>query len=87
MNSLTQVQASSGDSNQKSGNATDILVGDDPNLIVNMSVWDSVESLFDFAYKSAHRLIVAERRSWFKQPDGAYQVRSLRTRHRHDDAA
>ena len=57
-----------------SGNATDILIGDDPNLIPNMSVWDSVENLFDFAYRSAHRLIVAERRNWFQRPNGAYQV-------------
>ena len=57
-----------------SGNATDIQVGDDPLLLVNMSVWQSVEALFDFAYKSAHRDVVADRRQWFAQPDGAYQV-------------
>ena len=56
------------------GNATDILVGDDPLLIVNMSVWQSVEALFDFAYKSAHRNVVANRRKWFSRPAGAYQV-------------
>ena len=58
----------------ESGNATDIQVGDDPLLIVNMSVWESVEALFDFAYKSAHRVVLAGRRKWFKRPDGAYQV-------------
>lgn len=57
-----------------SGNATDIQVGDDPLLIVNMSVWQSVGALFDFAYKSAHRHIVADRRKWFQRPNGAYQV-------------
>jgi hypothetical protein len=39
-----------------------------------MSVWSSVESLFDFAYKSAHRLVMARRRDWFQRPEGAYQV-------------
>lgn len=58
----------------ESGNATDIQVGDDPMLIVNMSVWESVEALFDFAYKSAHRNVIAKRREWFKRPDGLYQV-------------
>ena len=58
----------------KSSNATDILVDDDPMLIVNMSVWRDVEALFDFAYKSAHRQVLADRRRWFKRPDGAYQV-------------
>lgn len=57
-----------------SGNATDIQVGDDPLLIVNMSVWETVEALFEFAYKSAHREVIADRRQWFKRPAGAYQV-------------
>ena len=58
----------------ESGNATDIVVDDDPMLIVNMSVWRDDEALFDFAYKSAHRQVLADRRKWFKRPDGAYQV-------------
>ena len=57
-----------------SGNATDIQVGDDPLLIVNMSVWESVEALFDFAYKSAHKNVFANRRQWFSRPEVAYQV-------------
>ena len=57
-----------------SGNATDIQATDDPRLIVNMSVWANVEALFDFAYKSSHRLVVAKRRQWFAPPKGAYQV-------------
>lgn len=58
----------------ESGNATDIVVDDDPMLIVNMSVWRDVEALFEFAYKTAHRQVIADRRQWFKRPDGAYQV-------------
>ena len=58
----------------ETGNATDIQVGSDPRLIVNMSVWESVEALSDFAYKSAHRKVFADRRKWFKRPDQAYQV-------------
>ena len=58
----------------ESGNATDILVRDDPLLIVNMSVWQSVEALFDFAYKSAHKNVLADRRQWFSRPEGRYQV-------------
>ncbi len=58
----------------ESGNATDIVVDDDPMLIVNMSVWRDVDALFEFAYKTAHRQVIADRRQWFKRPDGAYQV-------------
>ena len=57
-----------------SGNATDIQATDDPRLIVNMSVWESVEALFDFAYRSDHRGVMVKRRSWFEKPGGPYQV-------------
>ena len=57
-----------------SGNATDIRVSDDPTLLVNMSVWENAESLFDYVYKSAHRPVMARRREWFQPPKGAYQV-------------
>lgn len=56
------------------GNATDIKAADDPKFIVNMSVWRSVEALFDFVYKSSHRLVMAKRREWFARPAGSYQV-------------
>ncbi len=48
------------------GNATDIEVGDDPRLIVNMSVWESQEALFDFVYKSGHLQVLARRKEWFE---------------------
>jgi len=57
-----------------SGNATDIKVSDDPRLIVNLSVWQSAEALFDFVYKSGHRGVMARRRDWFLPPTGAYQA-------------
>lgn len=57
-----------------SGNATDILLSDDPSFIVNMSVWTDVESLFAFVYKTAHRGVMAQRRQWFAPPENAYQV-------------
>jgi len=38
----------------ESGNATDIGYNDDPFVIVNMSVWNSIEALRGFAYKANH---------------------------------
>ena len=55
-------------------NATDIKPSDDPRFIVNMSVWESVEALFDYVYKSDHRSIMVKRREWFAKPEGPYQV-------------
>jgi len=51
-----------------SGNATDIRVSQDPNFLVNMSVWAMIEPLFDFVYRSAHTAVMARRRQWFDQP-------------------
>jgi hypothetical protein len=58
----------------EAGNATDIKTNDDPRFIVNMSVWESPEALFDFVYRSDHRLFMVRRREWFRKPDGPYQV-------------
>lgn len=57
-----------------SGNATDIDVGGDPLFIVNLSVWASADALFEFVYKTAHRNVMVQRRSWFEKPEGLYQV-------------
>ena len=58
----------------ESGNATDVQTTDDPRFIVNMSVWTSVEDLFQFVYKTAHQGVMQRRREWFHRPDGAFQV-------------
>jgi hypothetical protein len=41
----------------------------DPDVIVTMSVWDSVESLREFSYQSAHLDYLRRRRDWFLPPD------------------
>lgn len=56
------------------GDATSIRVGDDPNLIVNMSVWQSVEALFDYTYRSSHVEIMRRRREWFEPASASYLV-------------
>ena len=57
-----------------SGNATDILVSEDPRFLVNMSVWSSVESLFAFVYRAGHTEVMKRRREWFEKPKEAHQV-------------
>jgi len=52
-----------------SGNATDIQVSSDPQFLVNMSVWESVEALFDYVYRSGHTKVMVRRREWFEKPD------------------
>ena len=47
------------------GNATSIRAFDDPAILVNMSVWESIESLQRFAYRSAHVKFLRRRAEWF----------------------
>jgi heme-degrading monooxygenase HmoA len=51
----------------ESGNATDIVLTDDPLLIVNMSVWESLEALRAYVYKTAHVEYLRRRREWFEK--------------------
>ncbi|MFI0723694.1 DUF3291 domain-containing protein [Streptomyces sp. NPDC021224] len=44
------------------------------NVIVNMSVWESVESLRDFAFRSGHLDTMRRRREWFERHVEAHQV-------------
>jgi hypothetical protein len=53
-----------------SGNATDIPYSDDPGMMVNMSVWESVETLREFTYRSAHMDVLRQRAEWFEKLDG-----------------
>jgi GNAT superfamily N-acetyltransferase len=48
-----------------SGDATDIRVFDDPLMIVNLTVWESMEALKAFAYRGIHRDFFRRRTEWF----------------------
>ena len=48
-----------------SGDATDIQVFDDPLIIVNLTVWESLEALKAFAYRGLHRDFFRRRGEWF----------------------
>jgi hypothetical protein len=52
-----------------SGNATDVPYSDDPFVIVNMSVWESIEALRNYAYKSKHVEVFRDRAKWFEKMD------------------
>jgi hypothetical protein len=54
------------------GDATSLKVYDDDMVIVNMSVWESVESLREYAYKSAHAGVMRDRKRWFEKFEGPY---------------
>ncbi|SFW64162.1 protein of unknown function [Sinomicrobium oceani] len=46
-------------------NATSIKIYDDDFIIVNMSVWSDIESLFGYVYRSNHAEILKQKKEWF----------------------
>jgi hypothetical protein len=57
------------------GDATAIRpFDDDHRMLVNMSVWESIESLAEFVYRSRHREVLAQRRQWFEKLSETYLV-------------
>ena len=56
----------------RSGNATDIRAYPDPKMLVNISVWRSVEQLKVYVYKSLHGDFFIRRRKWFEKYQGEH---------------
>lgn len=53
------------------GDATGIRGFDDPLMLLNMSLWESVETLRRFVYQSGHAVPYRNAREWFHKLDGA----------------
>jgi len=54
------------------GNATYLRPFEDERVILNMSVWESVEALRQYVYQTAHRELLRQRHEWFDKFQGAY---------------
>ncbi|HAA27533.1 MAG TPA: DUF3291 domain-containing protein [Cyanobacteria bacterium UBA8553] len=55
-----------------SGNATNIRAYPDPRMLVNVSVWQSVEQLKTYVYRSLHGDFFVRRRNWFEKYQGEH---------------
>ena len=51
------------------GDATSIQLFGDERIIVNMSVWTSIEALYRYAFESDHRGPLRDRKKWFAKMD------------------
>jgi len=58
----------------ETGDATAIRLFADDAVIVNLSVWDSLESLRAFVYSGRHLAVLRQRREWFERPRGPHTV-------------
>lgn len=56
------------------GDATGIQAFDDPNVLVNISLWVSIEALKNFVYKSMHVELIQDRDAWFSKSAQAHQA-------------
>jgi hypothetical protein len=58
----------------EAGDATNIQAYDEPDLLINMSVWQDLESLQNYVYKSAHVELLKNRTAWFDKLTDVSQV-------------
>jgi heme-degrading monooxygenase HmoA len=58
----------------EAGDATAIRAFEDDMLLLNMSVWESIEALAEFTYRTPHRDVMRRRREWFERLADAYLV-------------
>lgn len=49
------------------GNATSVRPYEDESILINVSVWDSIEALGDYVYRSDHTAFLRRRREWFER--------------------
>jgi hypothetical protein len=54
----------------ESDNSTAILPYEDKMVIINMSVWNDIDALHAFAYRSDHGPVYAARHQWFEPIEG-----------------
>ncbi len=73
------------------GNATALRAfeqdaeGSDGGILINMSVWETVEALAAFVYGDAHRAVLRRRREWFERLKDAYAGAVVGTARAHPD--
>lgn len=56
------------------GDATALRFWDDDRMIVNMSVWESIDALRAFVDRGAHVQVMRRRREWFEKMARAFLV-------------
>ena len=50
-----------------SGNSMDERIFDDPDIALNYTIWEDVDSLKDYTYRTDHKDFLRRRREWFVQ--------------------
>ncbi|HSI79088.1 MAG TPA: DUF3291 domain-containing protein [Solirubrobacterales bacterium] len=56
----------------ESGDATSIRAFEDESILINLSVWDSIDALWQFVYDGRHLEVMRRRREWFTRLTAAH---------------
>ena len=54
------------------GNATYFRPYDDDRILMNMSVWETIEALRHYVYQTVHAELLRQRHEWFEKFVGVY---------------
>jgi Domain of unknown function (DUF3291) len=54
------------------GDATYLRPYDDDRILINMSVWETIDDLRHYVYKTAHAELLRQRQDWFEKFVGVY---------------
>ena len=54
------------------GNATYFRPYEDDRILLNMSVWETVEALKHYVYRTVHAQVLRQRHEWFEKFSGAF---------------
>jgi hypothetical protein len=57
-----------------SGSAVNTRPFEDPQIIVNVSVWENVEALERYVWQTVHKRFYGRRHEWFDKLDGPHMV-------------
>ncbi|KZX85685.1 hypothetical protein A3715_27850, partial [Oleiphilus sp. HI0009] len=54
------------------GDATAVRLFDDPRVIINISVWESLDALKNYVYQGEHLDILKRKKEWFQKIKGPH---------------
>lgn len=58
----------------ETGNATYLRPYDDDRILVNFSIWETIDLLHTYVYKTAHAELLRDRQKWYEHFQGAYMA-------------
>jgi hypothetical protein len=56
------------------GNSTSVRIRNDDRILINFTVWETVEDLFEYAFHSDHVQVYRQRKEWFEHLEDPWAV-------------